>query len=77
LALPPVANADVNNSLLLGQTAVLNPLANDQQTSLALDPTTVSLVPPAGATNIVTDADGDIVGFDVPGEGKRDRWGHQ
>ena len=66
---PPVANPDVNNSLLLGQTAVLNPLANDQQTSLALDPTTVSLVVPAGATNIVTDADGDIVGFDVPGEG--------
>ncbi len=66
---PPVANPDANNSLPLGETAVLDPLSNDQQTSLALDPTTVSLVVPAGATNIVTDADGDIVGFDVPGEG--------
>jgi len=66
---PPVANADVNNSLLLGQTAVLNPLANDQQTSLALDPTTVSLVPPPGATGTDTDGDGDIDQIVVPGEG--------
>jgi CshA-type fibril repeat protein len=44
-------------------------VANDQQTSLALDPTTVSLVIPAGATNIVTDADGDVIGLTVPGEG--------
>ena len=42
--------------------------ANDQAGG-PVDPTTVSLVPPAGATDIVTDADGDTVGFTVPGEG--------
>ncbi|WP_298330914.1 hypothetical protein, partial [uncultured Dokdonia sp.] len=34
-----------------------------------LDVTSVSLVVPAGATMEVLDADGDIIGYTVPGEG--------
>ena len=66
---PPVANPDTNNSLPLGEIATLNPLDNDKNTSYMLDPSSVSLVPPSNARNIVKDAQGDIVGFEVPNEG--------
>jgi CshA-type fibril repeat protein len=65
----PVANDDSNTTLAIGDTAQLSPFANDQNTSLPLAIDSISLVPPAGAINIITDAIGDIVGFDMPGEG--------
>ncbi len=34
-----------------------------------IDPATINLIAPVGALNTVTDGDGDLVGFDVPGEG--------
>ena len=34
-----------------------------------IDPTTVSLVDPGTAINIVTDANGDITSYEIPGEG--------
>jgi len=32
-------------------------------------PSTISLIPPVGATGVVTDSDGDIVGFSLSGQG--------
>lgn len=54
----------------LGQATAVNVTAND--TDLApgtIDPTRVSLIAPAGATGVTTDAAGDVTGFTVSGEG--------
>jgi len=67
---PPVAHDDSNTSLPIGTIAVLSPLANDQQTSETLDPESISLVIPTNATDVMTDADGDVIGFVIPGEGR-------
>ncbi|NKQ40527.1 MAG: hypothetical protein HF962_03045, partial [Sulfurovum sp.] len=67
---PPVANDDSNMSLPIGETASMNPIANDQQTSYGLDPRSVSLIAPNTATDIIRDSDGDIIGFVVPDEGE-------
>jgi len=45
-------------------------LSNDQNTSLPLDPRSVSLVAPADALDVIRDIDGDIIGFMVPDEGE-------
>ena len=66
---PPVANDDSNTSLIVGETAVLSPLNNDQQTSTPFDPTTINFIIPIGATGRDTDGDGDIDEVLVPGEG--------
>ncbi|WP_298767229.1 gliding motility-associated C-terminal domain-containing protein, partial [uncultured Polaribacter sp.] len=56
-----------------GSTISIDVLSNDNDSDSAaggtLDPTTVSLVVPSGVTNILTDENGDIIGFTVPGEG--------
>ncbi len=52
---PPVANDDSNLSLEEDETAILDVLANDENTSSPLDPESVSLVAPLNATDIVTD----------------------
>ena len=44
--------------------------ANDQNGTYAIDPSTVSLIAPAGATGIALDSNGDVVGFGVPNEGQ-------
>ena len=67
---PPVANDDSNLSLEEGETAILDVLANDENTSSPLDPERVSLVAPLNATDILSDLDGDIIGFSIPGEGE-------
>ena len=69
LNFPPVANDDANVTLEAGDTAIFNPLKNDQQTSTPLDPTTINLIVPSGATGTDTDGDGNIDEVDVPGEG--------
>jgi len=67
---PPVANDDSNLSLEEGETAILDVLANDENTSYPFDPESVSLVAPLNATDILSDLDGDIIGFSIPGEGE-------
>jgi len=66
----PLANDDMNDQAFEGETVTVNILENDKNTSSPLDPMSVSLVSPSGATDIVTDNDGDVVGFIVPGEGE-------
>jgi uncharacterized repeat protein (TIGR01451 family) len=66
---PPVAHDDSNMNLTVGDTAIFNPLLNDQQTSTPFDPTTINLIVPIGATGTDTDGDGDIDEVVVPGEG--------
>ena len=61
---PPVAIDDIVSSLLV-EPVIVKILDNDKNTSTPLDPESVSLVPPANATNVVSDADGDIIGFTV------------
>jgi len=65
---PPVAKDDSKTGES-GESVTIDPLANDKQTSSPLDPSGVSLIKPNGATDVLTDGDGDIVGFTVPGEG--------
>jgi len=67
---PPVAYDDKNISLPMGEVAVLVPWINDKNTSTALDPTRVSLIPPSEAIDILVDTDGDVISFVMPEEGK-------
>uniref|UniRef100_UPI002614DE1E T9SS type B sorting domain-containing protein n=1 Tax=uncultured Tenacibaculum sp. TaxID=174713 RepID=UPI002614DE1E len=65
----PISEDDESLNNATGSTASIDILANDNDPDGNLDPDSVNLITPAGATNIVTDADGDVIGFDVPGEG--------
>ncbi len=67
---PPVANDDDVHTIVEGETVTVDILQNDQNTSSALDPESVSLVLPDNATDVVTDGAGDIIGFIVPNEGE-------
>ncbi|WP_298322408.1 VCBS domain-containing protein, partial [uncultured Dokdonia sp.] len=73
-AVPPVAQNDESLANTPGATVSLDPTADngfgvDVDPDGTLDVTSVSLVVPAGATMVQTDADGDIIGYTVPGEG--------
>ncbi|MEL6570453.1 MAG: Ig-like domain-containing protein [Pseudomonadota bacterium] len=67
---PPVATGETLES------GPIEPVSFDPVSDLTsdsdgdIDPTTVSLVPPAGATGIITDGAGDVIGFTVPDEGE-------
>jgi len=65
----PVAVDDESLANTSGSTVTIDIVDNDTDGDNNLDPTTVSLTAPVGATNIVTSTDGDIIGFEVPGEG--------
>ncbi|NLP57874.1 Ig-like domain-containing protein, partial [Lutibacter sp. B1] len=70
----PVAVNDLSTGNELGKPVSVNPLADngygaDSDPDGILDPTTVSLIPLGTATSIVTDVNGDVTSFDVPGEG--------
>lgn len=78
---PPVA-ADDSREGVPGSPTVLNILNNDSfatQNNNATNnnsllpsefaKTSVNLTAPTGATSVVTDASGDVIGFTVPGEG--------
>ncbi|WP_405220880.1 hypothetical protein [Dokdonia sp. Asnod1-B02] len=73
-SVPPVVQNDVSAPSTPGATVSLDPTADngfgiDDDADGTLDVTSVSLVVPAGATMVQTDADGDIIGYTVPGEG--------
>ncbi|WP_405251381.1 gliding motility-associated C-terminal domain-containing protein [Dokdonia sp. Asnod3-C12] len=73
-AVPPVAQNDESLANTPGATVSIDPTADngfgvDADPDGTLDVTTVSLVVPTGATMVQTDADGDIIGYTVPGEG--------
>ncbi|MFC4291221.1 hypothetical protein ACFOWX_02205 [Sphingorhabdus arenilitoris] len=78
---PPIANDDSQEGII-GTPTVINILNNDSNSTnndngpnnntllpSEFAKSTVSLVAPAGATGIQTDAKGDVIGFTVPGEG--------
>ncbi|ARN71811.1 hypothetical protein BST91_09195 [Nonlabens tegetincola] len=70
----PVAQDDVSVDNNVGVTVFVNPFADngsgiDSDPDGSLDPTSVSLVVPSGVTMIITDSNGDFIGFTVPGEG--------
>jgi len=66
---PPMANDDEIADVAEGALVTFVPQENDLNTSTPLDPTSISLVPPAEAIDIVYDAEGDVIGFMIPGEG--------
>ncbi len=71
---PPVAQNDLSSNNVPGTTTTLDPTANngsgiDSDPDGSLDVTSISLVPPPGATNVVTDSDGEVTSFTIPGEG--------
>lgn len=67
----PIANNDESLGNTFAQPVVVPILDNDDEVDGTLDPETVNLIAPPGITplNVVTDADGDTIGFDIPGEG--------
>ncbi|WP_169745657.1 beta strand repeat-containing protein [Sulfurovum lithotrophicum] len=65
----PLANNDSYGPVFEGETATLDILNNDINTSSPLDSTRVSLVPGTDAINVLTDSEGDVIGFTVPDEG--------
>ncbi|WP_118976093.1 T9SS type A sorting domain-containing protein [Taibaiella koreensis] len=68
---PPVAAHDSLSNQAPGNAATISGLlANDMDpNSGVLSPENISLIVPTGATGVTTDAQGDITGFTVPGQG--------
>lgn len=67
---PPVAVNDVSNNNAYGSAVTVNVTGNDTDPAPGtIDATRVSMVAPGTATNIVTDAQGDITSMTIPGEG--------
>ncbi|WP_165872170.1 DUF11 domain-containing protein, partial [Tenacibaculum sp. M341] len=70
---PPVADNESSTGNTLGTSVVQNIVAGDTDSDGTVLPTTVDLIPPSGAgitvTNTVTGLDGDIIGFEVVGQG--------
>jgi len=63
----PVSTDDTYNATT-GENITIDIVNNDSGGTFTLDATTVTLIEPTGATEVVT-VDGDIIGFVVPGEG--------
>jgi CshA-type fibril repeat protein len=65
------SSTDDNISVDSGQNAVIDVIENDSKGTFPIDGTSVSLTPPTdvSVTNIVTDDEGDVIGFTVTGEG--------
>ena len=69
---PPIAQDDESLGNTVGDVVTISLTGNDTDGDGAIDPATVSLVVPAGVTLVgapMMDADGDIIGFVVDGEG--------
>ncbi|MCL6296567.1 Ig-like domain-containing protein, partial [Jejuia spongiicola] len=70
-----VANNDLSSSNTPNMAVTIDPLADngygtDQGNGdIGLDPTTVSLIKPTGATSEIIDINGDVTSFNVPNEG--------
>lgn len=74
VAQAPIAYNDLSSGNPVNTAVTVNPLVNngsgiDADPDGTIDPSTVRLLSPAGATAIVTDSKG-ITSFDVPNEGK-------
>ncbi|MFH6958147.1 gliding motility-associated C-terminal domain-containing protein [Flavobacterium aquidurense] len=74
VAQAPIANNDLSSGNPVHTAVTINPLVNngsgaDSDPDGTIDPSTVRLLIPSGATAIVTDSKG-ITSFDVPNEGK-------
>ncbi|AWK06841.1 hypothetical protein HYN56_22470 [Flavobacterium crocinum] len=74
VAQAPIAYNDLSSGNPVNTAVTVNPLANngsgiDADPDGTIDPSTVRLLSPSGATAIVTDSKG-ITSFDVPNEGK-------
>lgn len=69
IPLPPVTQDDLSAGNTVGDDVTLDPLVNDSDPDGTVDPTRVSIFPPTGGVNVITDVEGDTIGFDVPGEG--------
>ncbi|WP_282078988.1 PKD domain-containing protein [Aquimarina algiphila] len=67
--IPPVADDDDSLANTAGDTVNVPILTGDTDADGTIDPTTVDLTTPGGATNVITSLDGDVIGFTVPGEG--------
>lgn len=66
---PPIT-VDDSGTGTVGSPVTLNILTNDSDPSgTPLNTDSLSLILPVGATNPVYDAQGDLIGFTVPGEG--------
>jgi CshA-type fibril repeat protein len=63
---PTVLNILLNDSIATDNN---NGPANNTLTPGEFGLTTINLIPPTGATGVVTDAQGDVTGFTVPGQG--------
>ncbi len=67
---PPVAVNNTGTGTVGSAVTIPNILSNDSDPSgTALHTDSVTLILPVGATNPVYDAQGDLIGFVVPGEG--------
>lgn len=67
---PPVAADDQKLDQPAGSTVIVSLLENDSAPNGGtLDPEKISLIIPAGATDVTTDPEGRFTGFTVPGEG--------
>ncbi|MCW2120263.1 hypothetical protein, partial [Flavobacterium sp. 7A] len=71
---PPTAVDDLSLANIPNTSVVVNPIpgttGQDNDPDGIINPATVSLVIPSGATSIVVDSNGDVTSLDVPGEGK-------
>ena len=66
---PPVA-VDDNLSVDISIPSTITISANDTDYNGGIVvPSTISLIPPAGATNVITDPAGDVIGFSITGQG--------
>lgn len=66
---PPIAVNDTNTGVI-GQAVTVNVLNNDSDVAPGtLEPTTVTMIVPIGATGVVTDGNGDVTSMTIPGEG--------
>ena len=65
----PVADDESSIGNTPGNVVSQDILVGDTDTDGTIDPSSVDLITPTSATNIITDLDGDIIGFTVPGEG--------
>lgn len=67
---PPTAANDQSLNNNYGTPVTVNVLANDSDPAPGtLNATTVSMIVPGNATNIITDSNGDIISMVVPGQG--------
>src|SRR5690606_865455 len=67
----PTANDDGVNNQIPGSPATVASILSDDNDPISgtLSPDNITLIPPTGATGVITDADGDVTGFTVPNEG--------